>query len=143
MSLHIEEQRASVRCEKGNVVVLRQLLATRDLVHVASVSCVHSGEALCLVQFRYSFRILQTRQRSFLRWRYCSCLAAACMSIADCLSAANAPSLKTQIRELYKRVHPDKFHGFPPARDANEKSFKMLQEYLAAGGHFSQCRHAC
>ncbi|KAL3142705.1 hypothetical protein ABBQ38_003006 [Trebouxia sp. C0009 RCD-2024] len=52
-------------------------------------------------------------------------------SYASSFSTGNAPSLKTQIRELYKRIHPDKFHGFPPARDANEKSFKMLQEYLA------------
>ena len=46
---------------------------------------------------------------------------------------ASKPSLKSQLRELYKLIHPDRFHGFPPARDANEKSFKMLQEYLAAG----------
>ena len=57
----------------------------------------------------------------------------ACVSCHVGLLAAKAPSLKTQIRELYKRIHPDKFHGFPPARDANEKSFKMLQEYLTAG----------
>ncbi|DBA76668.1 hypothetical protein WJX79_007357 [Trebouxia sp. C0005] len=57
-------------------------------------------------------------------------------NVADSLSAsfatASKPSLKSQLRELYKRIHPDKFHGFPPARDANEKSFKMLQEYLTA-----------
>lgn len=44
-----------------------------------------------------------------------------------------APALKVQLRELYKRIHPDRFHGFPPARDTNERSFKLLQEYLAAG----------
>ena len=60
-------------------------------------------------------------------------------TVSRCVPAANAPSLKTQIRELYKRIHPDKFHGFPPARDANEKSFKMLQEYLAVGDHLMQC----
>jgi len=51
--------------------------------------------------------------------------------------AASKPSLKSQLRELYKRIHPDRFHGFPPARDANEKSFKMLQEYLTAGKPFT------
>jgi len=35
--------------------------------------------------------------------------------------------LKRQLRELYKRVHPDRFHSHPIARDANEKSFKLLQ----------------
>ena len=44
-----------------------------------------------------------------------------------------SPALKVQLRELYKRIHPDRFHGFPPARDTNERSFKLLQEYLAAG----------
>lgn len=39
-------------CEEGNVTLLRQLVATGDLVHEASVSCVHTGEALCLVQYR-------------------------------------------------------------------------------------------
>lgn len=52
--------------------------------------------------------------------------------LVHCFATASKPSLKTQLRELYKRIHPDRFHGFPPARDANEKSFKMLQEYLAA-----------
>ena len=35
--------------------------------------------------------------------------------------------MKKQLRELYKKVHPDRFHGHPFARDANEKSFKLLQ----------------
>ncbi|CAL5229048.1 g12297 [Coccomyxa viridis] len=34
------------------------------------------------------------------------------------------------LRELYKRVHPDLFHDVPHAREANEHSFKLLQEYL-------------
>ena len=55
--------------------------------------------------------------------------------------AAGKPSLKSQLRELYKRIHPDRFHGFPPARDANEKSFKMLQEYLTAGKPFTCSLH--
>ncbi|CAL8469784.1 g9326 [Coccomyxa elongata] len=38
--------------------------------------------------------------------------------------------LKVQLRELYKRVHPDLFHDIPFARQANEHSFKLLQEYL-------------
>lgn len=48
-------------------------------------------------------------------------------------TSAAAPALKVQLRELYKRIHPDRFHAFPPARDTNERSFKLLQEYLAAG----------
>ncbi|KAK9907490.1 hypothetical protein WJX75_004677 [Coccomyxa subellipsoidea] len=42
------------------------------------------------------------------------------------------PLLKVQLRELYKRVHPDLFHDIPFARQANEHSFKLLQEYLDA-----------
>ena len=30
--------------------------------------------------------------------------------------AAGAPSLKTKLRELYKKVHPDLFHDYHPAR---------------------------
>ena len=37
------------------------------------------------------------------------------------------PLLKVQLRELYKRVHPDLFHDIPFARQANEHSFKLLQ----------------
>lgn len=48
-------------------------------------------------------------------------------------STSGVPALKSQLRELYKRIHPDRFHAFPPARDTNERSFKLLQEYLAAG----------
>ena len=39
------------------------------------------------------------------------------------------PQLKVQLRELYKRVHPDLFHDIPFARQANEHSFKLLQVY--------------
>ena len=74
-------------------------------------------------------------------------------------AGGSKPSLKTQIRELYKLVHPDRFQDHPVAQvrwrrnkqdvrvltaqrpdfklygalqTANTKSFKMLQEYLAA-----------
>ena len=42
-------------------------------------------------------------------------------------STAEAPALKTKLRELYKRVHPDLFHDYPLAKDSNEHSFKLLQ----------------
>ena len=44
--------------------------------------------------------------------------------------AGPKPELKLQLRELYKRVHPDLFHDHPLARDANEHSFKLLQVLL-------------
>jgi Domain of unknown function (DUF4460) len=37
------------------------------------------------------------------------------------------PTLKAQLRALYKRIHPDTFHDYPKAREANEHSFKALQ----------------
>lgn len=44
--------------------------------------------------------------------------------------------LKAALRSLFKRVHPDLFAGTAPgeadARAENERSFKLLQEYLAA-----------
>lgn len=48
---------------------------------------------------------------------------------ADFASSAtdDRPSIKKHLHELYKRVHPDKFHAQPFAREANEKSFKLLQ----------------
>ena len=42
-------------------------------------------------------------------------------------SGEGARDLKHQLRELYKRVHPDKFQAFPQAHAANERSFKLLQ----------------
>lgn len=40
------------------------------------------------------------------------------------------PTVKEQLRALYKMVHPDLFHRDPVAKAANESSFQLLQEYL-------------
>lgn len=50
---------------------------------------------------------------------------------------APLPTLKAQLRELYKRIHPDTFHDHPEARDANEHSFKALQVVIEIP---QQCR---
>ncbi|KAG7673594.1 hypothetical protein Ndes2526B_g02957 [Nannochloris sp. 'desiccata'] len=44
-------------------------------------------------------------------------------------------TVKKKLKELYRRVHPDFFHGANEAKAANEKSFKLLQEYLSAADH--------
>lgn len=41
------------------------------------------------------------------------------------------PTVKEQLRALYKMVHPDLFHQDPVAKAANESSFQLLQEYLS------------
>ena len=41
--------------------------------------------------------------------------------------AAAPPSLRSKLRELYKRVHPDLFQNHAEARQANERSFQLLQ----------------
>eukprot|EP00879_Flechtneria_rotunda_P018445 GHRR01019348.1.p1 GENE.GHRR01019348.1~~GHRR01019348.1.p1 ORF type:complete len:302 (+),score=65.39 GHRR01019348.1:201-1106(+) len=38
--------------------------------------------------------------------------------------------LKAALRQLYKRVHPDLFTGYPVEQAENERSFKLLQDYL-------------
>eukprot|EP00878_Enallax_costatus_P022545 GHUV01023920.1.p1 GENE.GHUV01023920.1~~GHUV01023920.1.p1 ORF type:complete len:478 (+),score=168.44 GHUV01023920.1:402-1835(+) len=38
--------------------------------------------------------------------------------------------LKTALRQLYKRVHPDLFTDYPAEQAENERSFKLLQDYL-------------
>jgi Domain of unknown function (DUF4461)/Domain of unknown function (DUF4460) len=44
--------------------------------------------------------------------------------------------VKGKLKELYRRVHPDFFHSAAPnIKQANEKSFKLLQEYLSAADH--------
>ncbi|GIL52690.1 hypothetical protein Vafri_8509 [Volvox africanus] len=50
--------------------------------------------------------------------------------------ANHALPLRAALRLLYKRVHPDLFHDLPRAKEENERSFKLLQEYvqLAQGG---------
>jgi hypothetical protein len=52
-------------------------------------------------------------------------------------SSSNAinDTVKGKLKELYRRVHPDFFHGADEAKAANEKSFKLLQEYLSAADH--------
>ncbi|GMH33562.1 hypothetical protein BSKO_01396 [Bryopsis sp. KO-2023] len=39
-------------------------------------------------------------------------------------------ALKTCLRALYKAVHPDLFHDVPEQRSENERSMKLLQDYL-------------
>lgn len=40
--------------------------------------------------------------------------------------------MKSKLRELYKRIHPDLFHQHPEAQAENSRSFQLLQEYLDA-----------
>eukprot|EP00877_Chromochloris_zofingiensis_P009526 jgi/Chrzof1/4827/Cz15g00240.t1 len=47
-------------------------------------------------------------------------------------SKSNKPTLKSALRSLYKKVHPDLFTDFPAEKAENERSFKLLQEYLSA-----------
>ncbi|GBG76189.1 hypothetical protein CBR_g21938 [Chara braunii] len=50
---------------------------------------------------------------------------------ASASTLASTVTLKSQLRVLYKLVHPDLFQDRPTERAANEKSFKLLQEYLS------------
>lgn len=43
---------------------------------------------------------------------------------------AQLPTMEAHLRKLYMRVHPDLFSSHPEARDANEKSFQLLSEFL-------------
>lgn len=45
---------------------------------------------------------------------------------------AAAPRLKQRLRELMMLVHPDRWSAHPKARQENERSFKLLNEYLEA-----------
>lgn len=47
-------------------------------------------------------------------------------------SSVAGGNVKAQLRELYKKVHPDLFQNHEQARDANEKSFKLLQVGFSA-----------
>ena len=42
--------------------------------------------------------------------------------------------IKTKMHQLYKRVHPDLFQAYPKAKEANEKSFKLLQQFISDSG---------
>mmetsp|Transcript_32794 Transcript_32794/g.93052 ORF Transcript_32794/g.93052 Transcript_32794/m.93052 type:complete len:534 (-) Transcript_32794:129-1730(-) len=46
--------------------------------------------------------------------------------------ASTSKSLKAALRDLYRIIHPDFFHDWPAERAENERSFAVLQEYLAA-----------
>ncbi|KAL6780145.1 hypothetical protein ACKKBF_B14260 [Auxenochlorella protothecoides x Auxenochlorella symbiontica] len=55
------------------------------------------------------------------------------LGFVRCASTEHGPDvLKSALRDLYRLVHPDFFHRHPEARAANERSFKLLQEYLQA-----------
>lgn len=81
-----------------------------------------------------------------------ACLAgAACCSMHMCMhgyarvfsssrtagdaSDNGSPTLQKQLRQLMKKVHPDRWASsdHPEARTENERSFKLLQEYMDAG----------
>lgn len=53
-------------------------------------------------------------------------------------------TVRKQLRDLYKKVHPDLFasQGLDAARQTNEKSFKVLQDYLASAERGSNALHA-
>lgn len=51
------------------------------------------------------------------------------------------PTLKGQLRLLFKLIHPDLFHNQPLEQAINQNSFQLLQEYLDAakgGGNYRQ-----
>eukprot|EP00250_Pteridium_aquilinum_P035759 c9902_g1_i1 orf=90-1592(-) len=51
------------------------------------------------------------------------------------------PTLKGQLRLLFKLIHPDLFHNQPLEQAINQNSFQLLQEYLNAakgGGNYRQ-----
>lgn len=56
-----------------------------------------------------------------------------------------SPTLQTQLRQLMKKVHPDRWASsdHPEARSENERSFKLLQGYMDAAKvtHIHKCRH--
>lgn len=77
------------------------------------------------------------------------CASHACMpsltvrgfaSSADSSSSGNRPKLQQQIRQLMKLVHPDQWASsdHPEARKENERSFKLLQDYLSAAKVITQ-----
>lgn len=72
---------------------------------------------------RTSRAALLSPQLSLLSAIYSSGWQPACF----CSTDAPLPSLKSVLRELYKKVHPDLFHDDQTARLANEHSFKLLQ----------------
>lgn len=52
------------------------------------------------------------------------------------------PSLRAELRRLFKLVHPDLFYSHPDAQEVNQRSFQLLQEYLnAAKGNSSPQHH--
>lgn len=57
---------------------------------------------------------------------------AACRGFANSTSRDGPPTLKQRIRELMLMVHPDRWTAHPEAQRENERSFKLLNEYLDA-----------
>ncbi|UPQ99913.1 DUF4461 domain-containing protein [Chloropicon primus] len=39
--------------------------------------------------------------------------------------------IKSKLNQLYKLVHPDLFHSHPEAKEENERSFKLLQQFMS------------
>lgn len=56
----------------------------------------------------------------------------ACRRHASDAQTRSPPTLKQRLRELMMLVHPDRWTAHPTAQRENERSFKLLNEYLDA-----------
>lgn len=57
---------------------------------------------------------------------------ASCRGFTSTNGGDDSPTLKQRIRELMLMVHPDRWAAHPTAQHENERSFKLLNEYLEA-----------
>eukprot|EP00249_Psilotum_nudum_P011928 c23471_g1_i1 orf=110-1600(+) len=73
---------------------------------------------------------------SHLGFRFCS-------GVESGRQQQDVPTLKGELRRLFKLVHPDLYHNRPVEQATNQRSFQLLQEYLnAAKGHGNPQRFA-
>lgn len=81
----------------------------------------------CHLLFKIGDTAFQGTSRPFQSAVGQSCVILNTQHYSTEIQKSEPPLLKVQLRELYKRVHPDLFHDTPFARQANEHSFKLLQ----------------
>jgi hypothetical protein len=56
-------------------------------------------------------------------------------------SLAICDDAKAKLRLLYRKIHPDLFHGDEKARETNEKSFKLLQDFIHNASSIESHQH--
>jgi Domain of unknown function (DUF4460) len=127
---------------RGGITFASQ--AQHPILQQHAISCSNRTSVVPQLQ---SLASLATMCRPREQWQ-CIMASSCCLQQPSCMprcaqqqtvryhqtgaQTAAVPTLKQRLRELMMLVHPDRWSAHDTARQENERSFKLLNEYLEA-----------